>query len=121
MPDFFMKANFWTNGDYLLSPAYDLINTRLHVDDSDFAFDKGLFSDGYQSLSYKKTGHASATDFIQFGKRIGVNEKRLEKLLLPFLTKQEKVETLISHSFLNEGSKRAYQLQYNTKRNYLIS
>ena len=26
-------------GDYLLSPAYDLINTKLHVDDSDFALD----------------------------------------------------------------------------------
>jgi serine/threonine-protein kinase HipA len=37
------------DGDYLLSPAYDLINTRLHVDDSNFALDKGLFADEYKS------------------------------------------------------------------------
>lgn len=29
-----------SKGDYKLSPAYDLINSRMHVDDSDFAFNK---------------------------------------------------------------------------------
>ena len=28
-------------GDYVLSPAYDLLNTHLHVDDSAFALEKG--------------------------------------------------------------------------------
>ena len=28
--------------DYILSPAYDLINTKLHVVDTDFAYKKGL-------------------------------------------------------------------------------
>lgn len=28
------------DGDFKLSPAYDLLNTRLHVDDSDFALEK---------------------------------------------------------------------------------
>ena len=32
-----------SNGDYLLSPAYNLVNTRLHVDDKEFALNKGLF------------------------------------------------------------------------------
>lgn len=42
-------------GDYVLSPAYDLLNTRIHVDDSDFALDGGLFSDGFKSEEMKKT------------------------------------------------------------------
>jgi serine/threonine-protein kinase HipA len=29
-------------GDYRLSPAYDLLNSRIHVDDKDFALDDGL-------------------------------------------------------------------------------
>ncbi|SFN87223.1 HipA-like C-terminal domain-containing protein [Salegentibacter flavus] len=29
-------------GDHWLSPAYDLLNTRIHVDDSDFALEEGL-------------------------------------------------------------------------------
>ncbi len=29
-------------GDYLLSPAYDLLNSRIHVEDKDFALEVGL-------------------------------------------------------------------------------
>ena len=108
-------------GDYLLSPAYDLINTKLHVDDSDFALDKGLFADEYKSAEFKKNGHPSKTDFAEFALRIGVTESRIEKLLSPFLEKQNPVETLVSHSFLNAASKKGYLLMYNTKRNYLAS
>lgn len=106
-------------GDYLLSPAYDLINTRLHVDDSDFALDKGLFADDFKSSKYKSSGHPSKIDFIEFAKRIGVAGGRVEKLLHPFLEKQPFVETLVSHSFLNEPNKRGYLLLYNSRRNYL--
>lgn len=108
-------------GDYLLSPAYDLINTKLHVDDSDFALDKGLFSDEYKSAEFKKNGHPTKTDFAEFALRIGVTESRIEKLLSPFLERQNPVETLVSHSFLNAASKKGYLLMYNTKRNYLTS
>jgi serine/threonine-protein kinase HipA len=109
-----------SKGDYLLSPAYDLINTRLHVDDSDFALDKGLFTDDFKSEEYKKSGHPSKSDFIEFAKRIGIVETRMEKLLNPFLEKQPFAETLINHSFLSEANKRAYLLMYNTRRNFLI-
>ena len=110
-----------SKGDYLLSPAYDLVNTKLHVDDTDFALGKGLFADDFKSDKYKKNGHPSKTDFIEFAKRIGVTESRVEKLLQPFLEKQSKVETLVNRSFLNEASKRGYLLMYGTKRNYLIA
>lgn len=106
-------------GDYLLSPAYDLLNTHLHVDDTDFALEKGLFADGFKSSAWKKNAHPGKTDFIEFGRRIGVAETRIEKLLLPFLAKQPLVETLISRSFLDDATKRSYQIQHNTRRNYL--
>lgn len=110
-----------TSGDYLLSPAYDLINTRLHIDDADFALDKGLFVDSYKSESFKKNGHPSKVDFAEFARRIGVADGRIEKLLLPFLEKQPWVEILVSRSFLAEPNKRAYLLMYSTKRNYLLA
>lgn len=106
------------SGDYLLSPAYDLIDTRLHVDDTDFAL-TDLFADKFRSRAWKNTGHASAEDFREFGKRIGVQPKRIDKLLTPFLSKQELVENLISRSFLNGSAKRGYLIHYQTKRNYL--
>jgi serine/threonine-protein kinase HipA len=108
-------------GDYLLSPAYDLINTRIHVDDTDFAVDKGLFSDNYRSDDYRKAVHLTFTDFKEFGKRIGVNESRVYKISAPFLEPQTQVEALIHHSFLNEKTKRAYLLHYQARLNRLRS
>ncbi len=110
-----------SKGDYLLSPAYDLINTKLHVDDTDFALDRGLFTDGFKSDEYKKNNHPSKNDFIEFGKRIGVSEYRIEKLIDPFLQKHPFVEVLVNRSFLKEENKRRYLLMYNTKLNYLIA
>jgi serine/threonine-protein kinase HipA len=107
------------SGDYLLSPAYDLINTRIHVDDSDFALDKGLFTDGFQSKAYHKTGNTTFTEFVEFGKRIGMIESRISKLGAPFLKTQSMIETLTRNSFLNEKCKRAYLLHYNTRLNRL--
>lgn len=110
-----------SKGDYLLSPAYDLVNTRLHVEDTDFALNKGLFADNFKSEQYKKNGHPSKSDFSEFAKRIGVMDSRVEKLISPYLEKQSFVEKLIRHSFLSDANKKAYLLMYNTKRNYFIS
>ncbi len=109
-----------TNGDYLLSPAYDLINTRLHVDDTDFSLSKGLFADEYKSDQYLRSGHPCKSDFCELAKRIGVRESRIEKLLKPFLEKQPLVEILASRSFLPESSQSAYRLLYFSKRIFLL-
>jgi len=103
-------------GDYFLSPAYDLINTHIHINDSDFALDKGLFKDNFQSTAYKNT---TIDDFIEFGTRIGILESRVDNLLSPFTEKQPLVEQLLQSSFLNNSRKKEYILHYNTKRNRL--
>lgn len=110
-----------STGDYLLSPAYDLVNTNMHVDDTDFALSKGLFADEFKSSNYKKSGHPCKEDFTVFAERIGVAESRREKLLAPFMEKQPFMETLIQRSFLSDENKRGYLLMYNTKRNYLVA
>jgi serine/threonine-protein kinase HipA len=109
-----------STGDYLLSPAYDLINSRFHVDDSDFALTKGLFADDYKSEGFKKNDHPSIRDFEEFAKRIGISENRIPKLIQPFLEKQPLMEALIHRSFLSEANKRGYLILYQTKRNYLL-
>lgn len=106
-------------GDYVLSPAYDLINTRLHVDDTDFALDKGLFNDDFRSKKYQITGHAHQDDFIELGKRIGLSESRINVLLTPFMKKQVLITKLIEQSFLTETNKRTYLQMMSTKANLL--
>jgi serine/threonine-protein kinase HipA len=109
------------SGDYLLSPAYDLINTRLHVDDTDFALDRGLFKDDFGSDYYLRTHHRGKEDFLELAQRIGVKEERAKNILELYITKQPAVASLIERSFLNESSKRAYLLDYQTRRNRLES
>jgi len=106
-------------GDYILSPAYDLVNTRLHVSDMDFALNRGLFQDNFRSTFFKRKGHPGKADFIEFGHRIGITGNRIDKLLAPFQLRQPLVEVLLNRSFLNESVKKGYLLRYNTKRNYL--
>ncbi|NQU84292.1 MAG: HipA domain-containing protein [Mariniphaga sp.] len=106
-------------GDYVLSPAYDLLNTRIHIDDSDFALNGGLFSNGFQSDEMKKSNHPGLYDFQELARRFGINEKRRDKILNPYLQRQPFVEELIRRSFLSDKIKRAYLLHYQTKRNYL--
>jgi serine/threonine-protein kinase HipA len=107
------------DGDYLLSPAYDLLDTRIHVDDTDFALDNELFLDSFKSEVWKKYGHPGKADFIEFGNRIGINSKRIDSLIKPFLEKQERVYVLTDHSFLDVATKRAYKLHYETRKNFL--
>ncbi len=106
------------SGDYILAPAYDLLNTHLHVNDDYFALERGLFAD---STKYRNRFRPSKPDFVEFGKRIGVSERRIEKLLAPFLEKRAMVESLVSRSFLDARSKRGYLLAYRTRRNYLAA
>lgn len=108
-------------GDYLMSPAYDLLDTKLHVADTDFALSKGLFEDDFKSPTHRKSGHPSLVDFAEFGQRIGLPLQRVEKILLPFTEKQVLVSTLTNRSFLGKAEKKAYLIHYNTKRNYLVA
>lgn len=108
------------SGDYRLSPAYDLINTRLHVDDSDFALSKGLFKDDFKSKSYKIFNHPNREDFIELGIRLGMKLSRIEKFIEPYLEINSEVENLVFNSFLSPSSKRGYMQMYRTKRNHFL-
>ncbi|WP_316831619.1 HipA domain-containing protein [Pedobacter aquatilis] len=105
--------------DFILAPAYDLLNTKIHVNDSDFGLNGGLFTDNYQSAYRKTHGHVAGSDFREFARRVGIQEKRVDKLLLPFVQKQNLVETLIENSYLGPAQKKTYLLNYNRKRKFL--
>lgn len=97
------------NGDYVLTPAYDLLNTSVHIDDGDFALQEGLIPERVYSDIYSRTGHPCKDDFITFGKRIGVLPKKIESVIEMFATKQPKVNELIDSSYLDDKAKRMYK------------
>jgi serine/threonine-protein kinase HipA len=54
------------------------------VDDSDFALDKGLFADKFESAGFKKSHHRNKEDFLELARRIRIKKPHAEKLLEPF-------------------------------------
>ncbi|REL32978.1 type II toxin-antitoxin system HipA family toxin [Rhodohalobacter sp. SW132] len=102
-------------GDYILSPAYDLINTSLHVDDTAMALDEGLFKDDFTTESFEANAFYAYDDFYEFGLKIGLVESRMVKILNHFRSHQENVQSLTKRSFLNEEMKRAYMDSYLNK------
>ena len=101
------------SGDYLLSPAYDLIDTSIHIPaDSFFALSDGLFSDDYDTESFKALGFYAYDDFFEFGLRIELLESRTRAILDKYRNKNQKVLTLIRSSFLTEPVKLLYFNHY---------
>lgn len=106
------------DGEYHLAPAYDLINTSLHLyEPRIFALDKGLFREG---MIMTDTHTVSRADFEEFGKRIGLSPRLVKRELDGFSSEQPLAKVLISRSFLSDKLKRYYWQSFNYRRTTLL-
>ena len=103
------------HGDYILSPAYDLLNSSLHVTDDDFALEGGLFDKEYYSEIYKQKGHPCQDDFVSFGKLIHVPQSQIGKIINIFTSSQPLVYSLTEQSYLDTKLKRMYIRSYEER------
>ncbi len=95
------------SGDYQLTPAYDLLNTALHVNDGNgLALD--LFADDYETPSFRDNAFLAYDDFLEFGHRLGLPLSRVRRLLTDIVGHENQVQTLIDRSFLPEDLKVRY-------------
>ena len=95
-------------GEYRLSPAYDLLNTRLHVpDESRTAL--ALFQGDYATKSYEANAFYAYDDFAEFARRLGLVRKRYERILREFVDRKGAVFSLIDRSALPEDCRRLYK------------
>jgi len=108
------------NGKYRLSPAYDLLNTHIHVNDNIFAMDKGLFSTPV-SKSYSVGPAITGKTFFTFGVKIGLPERIVKNLLNKYCEIYELTDVLINNSFLSEELKKQYKIFYRTRINSFLS
>lgn len=100
-------------GDYRLSPAYDLLNSRIHIADKDFALDDGLLP---RNL-------AQGTVTQQFGilaEYAKIPPKIYEDTMALMLSKSDLVEKLIAASFLSDTTKREYLQGYQGRLRQLM-
>lgn len=102
-------------GDLHLSPAYDLLNTALHIDDTYFALKDGLLAPG----AYHNAGRPGRKDFRIFAERLEVTTVRAERFLDAFAAENTAIESLVGSSFLPPNLQKAYLAHYRKRRKSL--
>jgi len=88
-------------GDYRLSPAYDLLNSRIHIEDKDFALEDGLLP---RNLAQGKIG----LQFAKLAEKAEISEKTFQEIMALMISKSDLVKKMVDASFLNETTKRNY-------------
>jgi len=106
-------------GDYILTPAYDLMNTRLHIIiEPDTALD--FFKDDFITEEYKAGSKYTKADFLELGFRFGILKDRAEKILLRFTAKEKEIIEKVNQSFLRDELKRTYIELVKERRERLV-
>lgn len=101
--------------DYRLTPAYDLINTLLHIPNGEvFALRKGLYPGWNKNLG------AYGSDFLAFGERIGLDRQTARTEIDRFCADYDETERLIQNSFLSEALKEEYRQIYRGRIKYFL-
>lgn len=95
--------------EYRLTPAYDLLNTRLHLPtESRTALD--LFKGDYATESYEANAFYAYDDFAVFAQKLGLVKTRYQRILQSFVASKEEVFYLIDRSNLPDECKQLYKV-----------
>jgi len=100
-------------GDFRLSPTYDLLNSRIHIEDKDFALEDGL-------LPRKLAQGKIRRQFAIVAEHAGIKEKIFNDILTLMISQSHLVENMIFSSFLNKGTKRNYWQSYQGRLKQLM-
>lgn len=92
----------------MLSPAYDLLCTALHINDNDLALSEGLFPGDVNEPSFDSYGYYAYDDFYHFGLKVGLLPKRIKAILQKMVSKQAEITALVNKSYLSGELKEKY-------------
>ena len=102
-------------GDYILTPAYDLLNTAIHFPNDPSAAALDFFADGHFTPRYEVLGFYSSADFIELGRCFGVSEAEVRKMLALFPVRSAEVEEEIAKSRLSNEAKARYRFLFKDR------
>ena len=95
-------------GDYLLTPAYDLMCTKLHLpNESRLALD--LFEGDEYPKGVTTHGFVTGGDLIELGRRIGLLNEVTEEVVDWFCSRRDEARTLVDRSFLSDEATQVYK------------
>ncbi len=101
-------------GEYLLTPAYDLMSTILHAPmESDTALD--LYKGDMDSEFYGTHGYYGRANFLELANKLSINAKRATRIIDTFTERKTGMTDMVSQSFLPDAQKATYIKNINDK------
>lgn len=97
--------------DYMLTPNYDILNTRYHVNDSYMALE---LLDDY-SKAHEAYGYPTFFDFKILAKYLDIKDNRFNKIVDLVKHSENKVIELVAKSFLSDKAKSFYIENYKKR------
>ncbi len=97
------------DGDMLLSPSYDLMNTKLHINDPKIAMNLFKEMERTKQDLLTTTYEYKIRDFLELGKRIGVKDRILVSIGKEFRKAKAYMLMLVDKSFLSDTGKLKYK------------
>lgn len=101
-----------------VSPAYDLLNTSLHVNDGN-GLALGLFADDYETPNFAAKAFLAYDDFLEFGRRIGLPPSRVRRVLAEMAGHEAATDKLLRRSLLAPAMQAAYAASLAARRQRL--
>lgn len=96
-------------GDYVLTPAYDLLSTTLHYANDLTFMALSLFKDpDFMTPEFEKQGFYSTPDFVVLGRAYGLDETFVRDLIRHYADCSPQVERMVSESLLTPSAQEEY-------------
>ena len=102
-------------GDYVLTPAYDLLNTAVHFPNEPTATGLDFFADGHFTPSYEMLGFYSSADFIELGAAFGVMKAEVREMISLFHAHRDEVAQMIETSRLSDEARSRYIFRFHDR------
>ena len=100
-------------GDFRLNPSYDLMNSRIHIDDRVFALEEGLLP---RNLAHGKI----VQQFALLAEYADIDEKHFTRIINLMLGQSKLVKKMTTSSFLNVKTQKNYWQSYQGRLKRLM-
>ena len=96
-------------GDFVMTPAYDLLNTDLHYANDLTFMALSLFKDENTTTeAFETLGYYTEPDFVLLGRAYGLDERAVTSFLVQFRRKEPQVAEMVANSLLSSEAKTEY-------------
>lgn len=95
-------------GDYVMTPAYDLVNTSLHYPADSSFMALTLFKGDFMTPEFEEQGFYTEADFMLLGEDYGLAREEVLLMIREFRAKESNVEQLTRDSLLTPPAQDEY-------------